>query len=319
MLRINIFLLLSIACILCKAQSHTIVFYNTENLFDTIDNPLKNDNEFLPNADKHWDSYKYYKKLTAIYKAIASCGQWQFPSIIGLCEVENKKCLEDLCLQTPLSKAEYGIVHYESEDTRGIDVALLYNPQAFTLLSSNIVRPQFKNPSTKSRDILYVSGLLGKDTLHLFVNHWPSRRGGQTATEQKRATLASLLKAKSDSILAINPNACIIAMGDFNDQANNSSLQTLSGSLTPLNTTKHSAPGSLKFRNAWQTFDLFAVSQKVPDRWNAQAYTISNADFFFVDDDKYLGKKPFRTYSGPRYLGGYSDHLPIYIQLNSQF
>lgn len=300
-------------------QSHTVLFYNAENLFDTIDDPLKNDNEFLPQAEKHWNSYRYYHKLSSIYKTIAACGKWEFPAVVGLCEVENRKCLEDLCLYTPLSKAEYRIVHYESPDMRGIDVALLYNPNIVTVLSSRAITPAFSNKDIKTRDILYVRGLMDTDTVHFFVNHWPSRRGGQQASEPKRIAVAQTLKSVADSILHVNPKALILAMGDFNDQSEDKSIALLSESLVPSLPEKESAPGSLKYRQAWQTFDLFLASPELLKQKCSAHYIIANHDFLLINDQKYLGTKPFRTYAGPRYLGGYSDHLPIYIQINTQF
>jgi hypothetical protein len=321
----------SLACLLCLLlagqsrllgqENFRVVFYNVENLFDTQDDPLKNDNQFLPNSQYRWDNFRFYKKLSNIYKAIAAAGGWEMPAIIGLCEVENLFCLKQLVLRTPLSKLEYEIIHYESADTRGIDAAMLYDPSRFRLLRSYPINVDLgKNIYT--RDILYACGIAGSDTLHLFINHWPSRWGGAAKSEWKRLAASAALKKHTDSLLSINPASMILAMGDFNDGIKNKSLAKLytayDGKAAPysrLEICDGSAPGTLKFRGRWYTFDLFLATNLLQPLVINGCMNIAAADFLLTGDTKNLGKMPYRTYSGPNYLGGFSDHLPVYLDL----
>jgi predicted extracellular nuclease len=202
------------------------MFYNVENLFDTQDDPLVRDEEFLPEGDRFWNKHKYYSKLNNIYKVIVAVGEWSPPAIIGLCEIENRKVIDDLVSSTPLNKFDYQIVHKESPDRRGIDVGLLYRKELFTPLSYEAIPINFpNNPESKTRDILYVKGITNtSDTLNIFINHWPSRWGGQLESEGRRVFVASVLKEKVDSIFKSNPKSNIIITGDFNDYPNNKSL-----------------------------------------------------------------------------------------------
>ena len=202
-----------------------IMFYNVENLFHPTDDPEKNDNEFTEEGARYWSYKRYYDKINKIGKTAIAIGEWDPPAVIGLCEIENLQCLEDLVYQSPLKKFGYKIVFHDCDDQRGIDVALLYRPQFFDLVSFQSIKLNFpEEDSRPSRDILYSKGLVGKDTLHLFVNHWPSRYGGQLATLPKRNFAASVLREKFDSISMTVPSANIIAMGDFNDHPNDESM-----------------------------------------------------------------------------------------------
>ncbi len=175
-------------------DSYKIMFYNVENLFDTYDDSLINDEEFLPEGDRFWNNHKYYSKLNNIYKVIVAVGGWQPPAIIGLCEIENRTVLNDLVNNTPLVKFEYQIIHKESPDRRGIDVGLLYRKELFQPISYEAIPINFpNNPESKTRDILYVKGIAEKsDTLNIFINHWPSRWGGQLESEDRRLFVASV-------------------------------------------------------------------------------------------------------------------------------
>lgn len=312
------------------------MFYNVENLFDTFDDSLKKDEDFLPESNHFWNNHKYYTKLNQIYKVIMAVGEWNPPAIIGLCEIENRKVIDDLTNNTPLVKFEYKIVHKESPDRRGIDVGLLYRKELFTPLNSEFLPINFpNNPESKTRDILYVKGITNKaDTLHIFINHWPSRWGGQLESEGRRLYVASVLKSKVDSILNKSINSNIIITGDFNDYPDNKSIKEVLSAKQDFNNissnqlynlsanlfkTKHI--GTHKYQGEWGVLDQFIVSGNLLKKEN-KVYTsidhvhIFNKDFLLEPDNSNYGFKPNRTYIGYKYNGGYSDHLPTYLILD---
>jgi predicted extracellular nuclease len=311
---------------------YRLMFYNAENLFDTKDNPSTEDNDFTPTGKQHWTKAKYQLKLQHIYQAIAAVGLWKPPDIIGLCEVENMDVLNDLLLETPLLKYHYHIVHYDSPDPRGIDVALLYTGNV-SLICKQVLPVWLGSFSDHyTRDILYVKLLVaGMDTLHLFVNHWPSRRSGEMETENLRSCAAKVLKDKIENIWKEKPQSKLIIVGDFNDEPNNPSIAQL---MRANDTTDHiaqlcnlssvlaneSKKGTLKYNGQWFTFDQIIVSASLLNGQKGLVTKATNAhiltnDFLFVPDVKNMGVKPFTTFSGPRYNGGYSDHLPVYLDL----
>ncbi|MBC8486352.1 MAG: endonuclease [Bacteroidetes bacterium] len=312
-----------------------IVFYNVENLFDIYDDSLKMDEEFTPGGIKGWNNKKFYKKLNNISKIIMSIGEWDPPAVVGLCEVENRFVLNKLIYETPLKNIGYKIVHEESPDKRGIDVAFLYRPDKFEPLWHEAIGVYFPfDTSSKTRDILYVKGVIANtDTIHFFVNHWPSRYGGYLVTKPKREFVAGVLRTKVDSIFQTDIEAKILIMGDFNDDPDDESvlnvLNAKSDTAGLQNTDlfnlmfiyeKKWKSGTLKYLGKWNVFDQLIISEalfsgvsglKISD----EGAKIFNPDFLFEEDMKYLGIKPFRTYSGPKYQGGFSDHLPIYLDL----
>lgn len=312
------------------------MFYNVENLFDTYNDSLTNDEEFLPEGVRYWDNYKYYNKINNIYKVIAAVGEWNLPAVIGLCEIENKKVLNDIVNNTPLVKYEYKIIHKNSPDRRGIDVGLLYRQDLFNPIGKEFIPINFpQNPESKTRDILYVKGVASEtDTLHIFVNHWPSRWGGQLESEDRRLLVASVLKSKVDSVFNINTHANIIITGDFNDYPENKSLkdvldaklsydQISEGNLYNLshNLAKSQNIGTHKYQGEWGVLDQFIVSGNLLNP-NNKIYTqvgdvnIFNADFLLEQDESNFGFMPKRTFIGYKYNGGFSDHLPTYLILN---
>ncbi len=315
---------------------YRVMFYNLENLFDTEDDPEKNDEEFTPDGVRAWNDSRLRNKLNNIYKVITAIGGWDYPIIVGLSEVENRKCLDMLLERTPLSKQNYKIIHYESPDRRGIDVALLYRKDLFTPYTSKkipVIWPKNIGTGT-TRDILLVSGITKtKDSLHIFVNHWPSRWGGQMETEEKRMYVASLVKKHCDSIIDIQKNANIIIMGDLNDYPTDKSLMNVLKAQTKfdnpesnklynlswyLQEVKHL--GTHKFDGQWGVLDQIIVSGALLNKSN-NIYTTTEDVHIFRDpfilepDDKYPGDRVKRTYIGYKYHGGYSDHLPTYIDL----
>lgn len=308
------------------------MFYNVENLFDTHDNPDTDDDLFTPAGGLHWTYKRYKAKLMNVCKVIVAAGGWQPPDVIGFCEVENDSVLYDLFENTPLSRYRYKIVHYESPDRRGIDVALAYNRQTVGCLNSKIYRISRGNLST--RDILCVKVLMGGDTCHVFINHWPSRASGQLDTEKDRFAAAGMLRQATDSILKRNPDARILIMGDFNDEPDDESLtevlkarpgqeESRSAGLYNLacpNGGGDLIQGTLKYQGTWNIFDQIIVSAGMLNDTRGlhvkpDGFTILNNLFLLEPDDTYTGYKPFRTYSGYNYKGGFSDHLPVYIDV----
>lgn len=310
-----------------------VAFYNVENLFDTDDDPKTADEDFMPNSPNKWTVERYNHKLAQLTKVLDSLGSGRLPSLIGLCEIENKRVLEDLLTKANANKT-YGIVHYDSPDARGIDVALLYNKQAFTPTQSEPLRVHFDlEPQTTTRDILYVQGNFKGEPLHLFVNHWPSRREGQEKSEPRRMAAAAVARKKIDGIFASDPKAKILLMGDFNDEPQNNSisngLQAMhpkskdpinDGMLYDLMLPKQLAgEGSYNHQGDWNALDQFIVSGNLLNasngiRLNSDDAYIYKQDWILFTNDK--GQKlPNKTYGGNKYFGGYSDHLPVYLML----
>ena len=313
---------------------YRIMFYNVENFFDIYNDSLTQDDEFLPEGDKHWNYNRFTDKLNKIYKVIIAVGGNEAPEIIGLCEIENRHVLNKLIYNTPLSKYEYEIVHQDSPDNRGIDVALLLRKDKLSLLKKGFFNITFAWDSLKkTRDILYIKGLTpGEDTLHIFVNHWPSRYKGQLETESFRIYVASVLRNKIDSIFNINKESNIIITGDFNDEPQNKSIKEILSAETNFDTiisnklynlssnlSNSTKSGSLKYKFAWEMFDQFIVSGSLLDSDKISTTLndihIFNPDFLLEEDNIYSGYRPYRTYRGYKYTGGFSDHLPIFLDL----
>ena len=308
-----------------------IMFYNVENLFHPEDDSLKKDEEFTPEGLRHWSFYRYHQKLNRIAQNIIAIGEWEPPAIVGLCEIENKRCLEDLIYLTPLKTFGYEIIHQESPDQRGIDVALLYRPDFFEPLATKFIPIVFPEDRHPTRDILYVEGMANKDTLHCFVNHWPSRYGGQLESAPKRNHAAQILKMCFDSIQSSNPAAAIIALGDFNDSPSDHSMADILMALadTTSITNDHlinltgqfeGKTGTNKYQHQWHVLDQCIVNQNLLDSTQALYTSFSQIHIFkpkwlLTDESDGFGQKPFRTYSGFKYIDGYSDHLPIYVDL----
>ena len=310
-----------------------LVFYNVENLFDYFDDSTTMDEEFLPNQGRYWTKERYGQKQQKIAKTIIALGGWEAPELIGLCEIENRYVLTTLTQFTALKSAGYEIIHKDSQDRRGIDVAAIYRPDRFELINYEYYTLNFPfDPESKTRDILHVIGKLpNQDTLHYFVNHWPSKFGGEFETAPKRNFAARLVRSKVDSILAISPEASIVITGDFNDEPEAESMTTelgVQGSLDEVNSNdqlynlmypiRH-LTGTHSFENEWSIIDQFVVSGNLMDPDSQTSIykstpIIGDLDFLIVTGAT-GATRPFRTYQGPKYLGGFSDHLPILIDL----
>ncbi len=310
-----------------KDHLHTIAFYNLENLFDTIDDPDTMDDDFTPDGFKRWTPKRYRKKIYKLAKTISEIGLESTkkpPALVGIAEVENETVVQDLINAAPLRNIDYEYVHYDSPDERGIDTGLLYHKSNFELLFSEPIPLLLYNEEGErdtTRDILYVHGKLNGEAVHVFVNHWPSRRDGAAETDYKRMEAAKTIKLKMAEIekQVIDPN--YIVMGDFNDNPDSNSIQLLikdSNLYNPMEKLGSPERGSANYRRSWSLFDQIMVSHNFFN-YEKGTHSFAHANIF---DDRLLiewkGKfkgTPFRTYAGRKYLGGYSDHFPVYIQL----
>lgn len=310
-------------------------FYNLENFFDTIDESNL-DEEYLPNGAMNWTGYKYKAKLKNMSYAISKIGTDVTPeglSILGVSEIENRGVLEDLVKQPAIANRQYGIVHYDSPDRRGVDVGLLYNPRNFIVTNSKAYHLYLpSDTSFRTRDQLMVSGYLLGEKIHVIVNHWPSRYGG-SVSEPKRIAAAELTKSIVDSLYKVDANAKIIIMGDLNDDPfDKSTAEVLNakknmddvpkgGLYNTLWRTLDSGVGSLAYNNQWNLFDQIIISKPFIESdyqhlrfWKAQVF---NASFLIQQEGTYKGS-PLRTHAGGVWLNGYSDHFPTYIYLTKE-
>ena len=313
-----------------KKQNLTVAFYNVENLFDTEDDPHVNDNEFLPDSEKKWTADRYQKKLDDISTVLASINPNDLPEIVGLCEVENQRVLEDLVKTGHLAAGKYKIVHYESPDSRGIDCALLYRPDEFKVTESSPIKVTFADEKDfATRDILYVKGqTTNSEEFHIFVNHWPSRVSGLAETEPKRIAVAQILKNKIDAVQLANPAVNIVIMGDMNDEPSNLSLSEIIGAKSPevanaelvnlMFPAHKDKRGSYNYRGNWNMLDNIVVSSNLLDD---QGFNVigKQGEVFHEEWMENISRDgvmyPNRTYGGPNYYGGVSDHFPVYFML----
>jgi predicted extracellular nuclease len=314
-------------------QNVRIVFWNVENLYDPYDDTTKLDDEFTPAGAKHWSYSKFRIKLNHLSKTLLAIGEWEPPVVIGLCEVENRYVLNKLIYDSPLSGHKYRILHHDSPDRRGIDVAMLYRPDRFRLISGKAERIRFPfDTAAETREILLAKGIIGgDDTVFICINHWPSRRGGAIESQPRRNYVAVLLRKIVDSLFLLNPRSNIIIMGDFNDGPQDQSLCTHLRAATDTNqlsvsglinlmAPKAGKEGTHKFRDEWGILDQFIVSAALFRRESGLETSFADAHiyrskFLLSEDQRYFGKKPVRTYNGPKYQGGFSDHLPIFLDI----
>ncbi len=309
-----------------------VAFWNVENLFDYEDDDKTRDNDFLPDGKYEWDKSKYYQKLDRIAEVISDLDE-VLPHMVGLVEVENLRVLEDLVLHDDLVKAGYKIIHKDSKDQRGIDVALLYNADYLSLLEFEFldIDTHSKN-ALFSRDILYSSFKQADGSVvHSFVNHWPSRRDGWKETEPKRISAAQTLKNKLDEITMKNPDAQIIISGDFNDYPDNRSLYDVVGAKSVKDKSADlvnlayeldkNDKGTITYKGDWGMFDMFIVSRSLLDKENwdvdRSKMNIFKEDYLLYYDNTYEQKQPSK-FQGRRFYGGYSDHLAVFLKLKKK-
>ena len=277
-----------------------IVNYNVENLFHPTHDSLKDDIEWTPEGEKRWSYTRYYRKEENIARVLTNIGGWEGVDVVGLQEVENALCVKRLCYT--LRRNEYDFVHYESEDRRGIDVAFIYKKSRIDTLRTQAIR--INNPELQTRDILYVCARVDKrDTIHFFVCHLPSQRGGKAESEWKRKAAKEVLQNAVDSVLRIQKDAKIVVMGDMNSEPKND-IHGLTNQMQELN-------GTHKHQGRWTCLDQFYTSPNIEG--DVQIY---DAEWIQETDEKYLGLKPKRTYNGFTYQNGFSDHLPIILNID---
>lgn len=315
----------------------TIAFYNVENLFDYENDPLIFDDDYTPDGKNNWTKEIYEAKIANIARVISEIGADQSgtsPALIGLCEIENRRVLEDLVNHKHLLKDDYGIVHFDSPDRRGIDVALLYKKKLFTPI--NYVAKELliyddvdTSKRVYTRDQLLVSGMLDGEKISVIVNHWPSRRGGEERSRPKRISAAKLNKKIIDSLFSEDPYSKIITMGDFNDDPINPSIKRtlkakgrnkdlkLKEFYNPMEALYKKGQGTLAYRDNWNLFDQIIISTEltIKDYSSYRFYKagIFNKNYLINQRGRYKGY-PFRSFSGG-FTGGYSDHFPVYIYL----
>ncbi|MCU0409645.1 MAG: endonuclease [Bacteroidales bacterium] len=306
-----------------KEDELLFMFYNVENLFDTSDDSLQGDDEFLPEGSRRWNTARYNRKINSVYKVIAAAGGSKPPAFIALCETENRRVLEDLLNDTYLVKFNYGIIHADSPDSRGIDVCMLFDRDVACLIDySLLIPPTEPGVSFTSRGILRSRLKVGNDTLVFFINHWPSRRGGVLAGEELRISLAGLLASKCDSILnEPNSRAAIIIAGDFNCEPDENPLSDGQAELVNLaGLLPRNAQLSYRYQGRWEMIDQVIVSRSMLGNetgfsTRSEFFRVFAPEFLFQSDPNYPGKSPWPTYRGYGYSGGFSDHLPLLLLL----
>lgn len=310
-----------------REQLHTIAFYNLENLFDTRDDQRTLDDDFTPAGSMAWSPKRYGNKIRKLENAIASLGRTtstELPALVGVAEAENRQVLTDLTNSGALREGGYDVVHFDSPDERGIDTALLYRTSHFEVdlaepLPLLLVEQDGRRDTT--RDILYVKGRLQGEDIHLFVNHWPSRRAGEEITANKRMKAAETIISRMGAVESISRQPNYILLGDFNDGPDADSIQWLAREarlFNPMKKLHGGSRGSANYKKTWSLFDQILVSHTFFDA-NLGTHSFAHADIFdprFLKEwqGRYKGN-PFRTFAGRRYLGGYSDHFPVYLQL----
>lgn len=314
-----------------------VAFYNIENLFDTIDQPEVNDIEFTPQGSMKWGSMKYNAKLEKMSYAISQIALDHTPVgavIVGVSELENRGVLEDLVKQPALKNRSYEIVHYDGPDRRGVDVALLYNPKYFIVTNSKSYRLHSPaDTAFRTRDQLLVSGYLQDEKIHIIVNHWPSRSGGEMRSRPKRNEAAALTRSIVDSLYRVEPKARIIVMGDLNDDPFNESVATILGAKENKEEvqpgelynvfwkTHKRGIGSLAYNDQWNMFDQIILSHELLHPAKNKLYLwkseIFNRSFLIQQEGAYKGT-PLRTHAGGVWLNGYSDHFPTLVYLIKQ-
>ena len=317
-------------------QRVTVAFYNLENLFDTIDQE-NNDEEFLPNGANRWTPERYQHKLRNMSHVISLIGGDE-PAIIGVAEIENRGVLEDLIAQDSLRDKHYDIVHYDSPDRRGIDCAILYQPEVYKVFASGVRAVEIPNePWIKTRDVVYASGLLDGEIVHVLVGHWPSRSGGEAVSLHRRMAAAKTMRSVADSLYTLFPGSKVIMMGDFNDDPISPSVRDGLGVqnhpdqtkpadyYTPMLQLYNKGMGTLAYRDVWNLFDIIVVNGELigsnPTTW--QLYRdpettdmafIFKQPFMIQQSGQYKGYT-LRTFVGGQWQGGYSDHFPVYVYL----
>ncbi|WP_350289403.1 endonuclease [uncultured Croceitalea sp.] len=310
-------------------DQYTVAFYNLENFFDTVNNKGTLDDDFTPDGFKRWDDRKFGIKAKKMAKAIVKIGTDDSnkpPILIGIAEVENSDVIATLLKTGELKDIAYDYVHFDSPDERGIDTALIYQKDYFEIIDAETIPLLISNGNGDrdfTRDILYVHGKLNKEEVHVFVNHWPSRRDGEDETSYKRIEAAKTILGKLEELSIHKDISNCIIMGDFNDDPNSESIKTLMESgrfINPMQQMLSPHTGSANYRGEWSLFDQILISHSFLN-YEKGTHSFKKAEIYapnFLKEwkGKYKGN-PFRTFAGKKYLGGYSDHFPVYIVLKN--
>lgn len=319
---------------LSEADTLRGVFYNVENLFDTVDEPGKEDEDFLPTSEKEWRKGRYQRKIKDLASVLAAIVEDKEFAFAGLAEIENRKVLDDLIQDPAIDDYPLSIIHHESPDERGIDVAFLYNDDYLTPIDFRAIPVTFPfDTADKTRDILHIEAAIANlDTMHFFVNHWPSRSGGVEQSEPYRVQAAKTLQKEVQSIKQENSKAEILIMGDFNDEPTNRSIQEVLSARTYTSRNQgfylynlmsqfieRNSMGTYNYRGDWNLLDQFITSSPSFRETDGvyvapESAGIYKAPWLLYEKESGL-KVPNRTYGGPTYYGGYSDHLPVFVDL----
>ena len=334
------FFLFSFTCLISlygsaqKVDDHKIAvaFYNCEDFFDIVHNPAKEDEEFTPGGKYHYTQKIYEQKLHNIATVIQAMGGADGPAVVGLAEVENNMVLNDLVRQPEIARRNYKYEWFDGPDPRGINVALIYNPKYFQVIKSEPLHIDLSGTGGKSvtRDVLHVYGILSGDTVHIFVNHWPSRRGGEDASDPKRAIAAMVNKTAIEKLMSKNPNTKAIVMGDLNDNPDSYSVDKVlgakanqgataaSGLFNPWASIFAGGSGTEEYRHSWNLFDQVIISGGFLQNKNHKLHYDKAEIFkpdFIIDHYKGHEGEPHRSFVGTHWINGYSDHFPVILYL----
>ena len=298
-------------------DSTLVVFWNLENFFDYTDGGEgESDKEWSSLGSRRWTKTRFYTKCDAIAKTMFWIGEkyGRMPDVIGVAEVENSGVLYKLLSSTLLRKCDYKVVHYDSRDRRGIDVALLYRSSVFRKVSSSVTVPEYDGEKLLTRDILQVClETAGGERVNVLVNHHPSKYGGSQASESRRDAAMTVMRNLCDSLAVADSGVPVIAMGDFNDTPDGEQFRMLDGVLVnKADSLFRAGQGTIRFEGKWDLIDMFMVSESISEKSSME---ILQVPFLMTYEKKYPGLKPLRTYSGPRYIGGVSDHCPVVLKV----
>lgn len=338
--------LLSVLCVSAilfafAQKPYKVVFYNLENLFDTINDPNKNDEEYLPDGARKWNTYRYTQKLDKMSRVLfdLAAEEKNLPTVIGVSEIENRLVLEDLLATPRLAKTNYRIVHYDSPDRRGVDVAFYYRPDQFKLEGSEAHRISFPGrPTFFTRDLVAMWGTIEGEPFYFIVSHWPSRLGGKERSQYSRDFVAAKCKHICDSVRTANPATKVVIMGDFNDDATDKSVVEILGAkrhidkleandmFNPFNEMYRKGYGTLAYRDAWNLFDNIVVSEnlatgstgalKLQKKEGSNFYGGIFIKPYMIQQEGQYKNYPLRSFVGSNFQNGYSDHFPVYIYIS---
>ena len=300
-----------------EANSYLFSFYNLENLFDTKDDSLTHDEEFTPEGARFWTESKFQRKISRLSSSILSIGEWQPVDLLGVCEVESAHVLNQLIERGGLSKMDYQVVHFESPDRRGIDVALIFRKERLSFIGAQNKKIQLNGRDDfRTRDILVCQFELDDRELFVLVNHWPSKYGGAMATIPLRNGVAHICAALVDSLKQSNPKASVMLMGDFNAEPQEECMNILESEAKLKTSFNSEGQGSNKYQGQWSLIDRIFIDKNFEKDFSLNRSGVHKVEMLLEADEKFLGEKPKRSFQGFKYMDGYSDHLPVFIEFN---